>query len=192
MIIHGTQRLIIRDWKDDDRALFHDINSDPEVMAFFSMRRSLDESNAMMDRINDMIRSTGYGFYALENRDTGETIGFCGVAPVTVDGVFAPGTMEIGWRLARRHWGQGFVTEAGKALLSLCFDDRQLPEIVSFAVADNHRSTAVMKRIGLIRDPARDFDHPRVPDDQPHLKPHVTYAMGLAQWKELHRQPGLD
>lgn len=189
MIIGGTQRLIIRDWRESDRTLFHELNADPAVMAFFAMRRDRQEADAMMDRINDMIHSTGFGFYALENRDTCEPIGFCGISPVTVDGIFAPGTMEIGWRLTTRHWGKGYITEAAKSLLTMAFDDRQLAEIVSFAVHDNHRSTAVMKRIGLIRDPSRDFSHPRVPDTLAHLQPHVTYALSLAQWKEMHRHP---
>ncbi|WHA42188.1 GNAT family N-acetyltransferase [Agrobacterium larrymoorei] len=189
MIISGTRRLIIRDWKDDDRALFHEINSDPQVMEFFPMRRDRQESDALLERINDMIHATGFGFYALEHRETGKPMGFCGISPVTVDGVFPPGTMEIGWRLAAPYWGQGFVTEAAKALLSMSFDEKQLSEIVSFAVHDNHRSTAVMKRIGLIRDPSRDFDHPRVPDTHPQLKPHVTYALSNEQWKAMHKHP---
>ncbi len=184
MIIHGTPRLILRDWKDSDRALFREINADPEVMEFFAVRRSDEESDAMMERINAMIHATGFGFYAMENRKTGEPMGFCGVAPVTVDDIFVPGTMEIGWRLATRYWGKGYVTEAAKALLAMAFDDKRLAEIVSFAVHNNHRSTAVMKRIGLKRDPSRDFDHPRVPEDtHPHLRPHVTYALTLAEWR---------
>ena len=138
----------------------------------------------MMDRINAVIRATGFGFYAMENRETGKPMGFCGVAPVTVDNVFTPGTMEIGWRLATRYWGKGYVTEAAKALLSMAFDEKRLAEIVSFAVHNNHRSTAVMKRIGLKRDPSRDFDHPRVPEEtHPHLRPHVTYALTLEEWR---------
>lgn len=92
--------------------------------------------------------------------------------------------MEIGWRLATRFWGHGYVTEAAQSLLVMAFDEKETPEIVSFAVHDNHRSTAVMERIGLKRDPSRDFDHPRVPEDtHPHLRPHVTYALTLEEWR---------
>ena len=86
--------------------------------------------------------------------------------------------------MATRYWGKGYVTEAAKALLSMAFDEKRLSEIVSFAVYNNHRSTAVMKRIGLNRDAARDFNHPRVPEEtHPHLRPHVTYALTLEEWR---------
>jgi RimJ/RimL family protein N-acetyltransferase len=97
--------------------------------------------------------------------------------------------MEIGWRLATRFWGHGYVTEAAQSLLVMAFDEKETPEIVSFAVHDNQRSTRVMERIGLKRDPSRDFDHPRVPEDtHPHLRPHVTYALTLAEWRERRAQ----
>lgn len=188
MIIRGTTRLILREWKDTDRNLFREINADSKVMEFFPFRRSHAESDAALDVVNDMIRATGYGFYALELRETAEPIGFCGIAPANMEDIFPAGTMEIGWRLATRFWGHGYVTEAAKSLLSMAFDEKRLPEIVSFAVHDNHRSTAVMKRIGLIRHASRDFAHPRVPETHPQLKAHVTYALTLEQWRAMHRQ----
>ncbi|XUY25805.1 GNAT family N-acetyltransferase [Agrobacterium sp. rho-8.1] len=182
MILRGTSRLLLREWRETDRDLFREINADPKVMEFFPQARSHDESDAALDRVNGLIRATGYGFYAMELRDTGEPIGFCGIAPANLEDIFPLGTMEIGWRLATRYWGQGYATEAAKSLLAMGFDEKKLPEIVSFAVKDNQRSVAVMKRIGLIRDPSRDFLHPRVPDTHPHLKPHVTYALTLERW----------
>ena len=184
MIVCGTQRLILRSWHRDDRPLFRLLNADPDVMAFFPFRRTHEESDAMMERINAMIEATGYGLYAMQDRHSGEALGFCGIAPVSFEGVFAPATMEIGWRLLPRFWGKGYVTEAAKALLAMAFDERRLAEIVSFAVKDNERSIAVMKRIGLRRDPARDFNHPRVcQDTHPHLRPHVTYTLTLDEWR---------
>ncbi|NTF32399.1 GNAT family N-acetyltransferase [Rhizobium skierniewicense] len=182
MILRGTSRLLLREWRETDRDLFREINADPKVMEFFPQARSHDESDVALDRVNGLIRATGYGLYAMELRDTGEPIGFCGIVPVNLEDIFPLGTMEIGWRLATRYWGKGYATEAAKSLLAMGFDEKKLPEIVSFAVKDNQRSVAVMKRTGLIRDPSRDFLHPRVPDTHPHLKPHVTYALTLERW----------
>ncbi|MCY1251648.1 hypothetical protein D9M72_654370 [compost metagenome] len=56
--------------------------------------------------------------------------------------------------------------------------------MVSFAIAANSRSTAVMQRLGMHRDASRDFDHPRVPADQPALVPHVLYATSAAEWRK--------
>jgi RimJ/RimL family protein N-acetyltransferase len=183
MLILNTPRLLIRNWRDDDRDLFHEINSDPVVMEYFPHLRSRAESDALLDFIRDGIRERGLGFYALAHADTDEPIGFCGLAPVTVEGIFPDGAIEIGWRLAHRHWGKGYVTEAGRALLRHGFETHGLDEIVSFAVMNNRRSTAVMERIGLKRQPERDFDSPRIPDAMPHLKRHALYALTAEEWR---------
>ena len=83
---------------------------------------------------------------------------------------------EIGWTLARRHWGHGYATEAARAALAFGFDSLALPEIVSFTVPGNTRSRALMERLGMTRDPADDFDHPSIPDGHP-LRRHVLYRL---------------
>ena len=177
MIILETPRLVIRNWEDRDRELLHVINSDDEVMRFFPFRRTHTESDALFELLQTMIVETGLGFYALEGKQSGRCIGFAGLAPTDLEPHFPNGTVEIGWRLARPFWGKGYVTEAGKALLGYAFDRLELPEVVSFAVFNNDRSTAVMQRIGMVRDEASDFDHPRVPDKTSHLKRHVVYRI---------------
>ncbi|PYE26946.1 RimJ/RimL family protein N-acetyltransferase [Rhizobium sp. PP-F2F-G20b] len=175
MIITETERLRIRNWQDSDRDLFFEINSDPEVMTFFPFRRDRADADALFDRNRQAIADTGYGFFALALKETDEPIGFCGLAIPDLAPILPVGTVEIGWRLARRDWSKGYVTEAASVLLAFGFKTRGLDEIVSFAVTDNRRSIAVMERIGLIRDIDGDFDHPRVPDTHPHLKRHVLY-----------------
>ncbi|MBR7651308.1 GNAT family N-acetyltransferase [Brucella oryzae] len=177
MIILETPRLIIRNWEDRDRDLFHVINADEEVMRFFPFRRDRSQSDELFDRLQKMISETGLGFYALEEKDSGRCIGFAGLARTDLAPHFPDGTVEIGWRLAIPFWGKGYVTEAGKALIEYAFGTLGLTEVVSFAVHNNERSTAVMQRIGMSRDPASDFDHPRVPDETPHLKLHSVYRI---------------
>lgn len=183
MIITKTPRLIIRNWTDTDRPLFHEINSDPEVMAFFPMRRSRSQADALMDAMRDRIHETGFGFYALELKETGEPLGFCGLGQVWLEPFFPDGAIEIGWRLARRHWSRGYISESARELLRYGFLERGLNDIVSFAVHDNRRSTAVMERIGMVRRRAQDFDHPAVPNTHPHLKHHITYGLDAATWR---------
>ncbi|MBV2143897.1 GNAT family N-acetyltransferase [Falsochrobactrum sp. TDYN1] len=177
MIILETPRLIIRNWEDRDRELLHVINSDDEVMHFFPFRRNRAESDALFERLQTMIAETGLGFYALEEKQNEQCIGFAGLARTDLEPHFPTGTVEIGWRLTRPYWGNGYVTEAGRALLAYAFETLDLPEVVSFAVFNNDRSTSVMQRIGMVRNEARDFDHPRVPDATPHLKRHVVYRI---------------
>ena len=91
--------------------------------------------------------------------------------------------VEVGWRLARAHWGHGYVTEAAREAHRFGFDVVGLEEIVSFTVPHNERSWRVMERIGLVREPARDFDHPLVDAvAYPHLVRHVFYRLDRAGW----------
>jgi RimJ/RimL family protein N-acetyltransferase len=172
-----TPRLTLRNWRDDDRHLFREINRDAKVMEFFPFRRSHEEADLLLDKVRRMIDETGLGFYALELKETAEPVGFCGLSLAGLAPLFAPDTVEIGWRLATRFWGKGYVTEAATALLAHGFKIFQLDEIVAFAVEGNRRSIAVMERIGMHRDPDGDFDHPRVPDSHPHLKRHILYRI---------------
>ena len=181
----GTERLILRNWAERDRDLFHRINSDDRVMEFFDFRRDRAAADAVMDRMREEISRDGYGWTAAELAATGECIGFIGLHPVEIPGLAPAGTFEIGWRLAPEFWGKGFATEGAEALLGFGFGRLGLEEIISFAVWSNLRSTAVMERLGMRRDPTADFDHPRVLD--PRLKRHVLYRLKREDWT-AHRQ----
>jgi RimJ/RimL family protein N-acetyltransferase len=177
-----TPRLVIRNWEPRDADLFHLINSDERVMEFFPFRRTRAEADAFLEVLRGRIEQKGFGFTALELRDTGECIGFCGLYADSVVPSLPPDTVEIGWRLASQFWGKGYVTEAAERLLEQGFGELGLDEIVSFAVWNNTRSTAVMERLGMRRDPAGDFDHPRVPETHPELKRHVLYRLDRQSW----------
>lgn len=183
-----TARLLIRNWEDRDRDLFHRINSDERVMRFFPFRRTRAEADAFLDRIRADNAARGYGFAALELKETGATIGFAGLYTDTVVPARPGGAVEIGWRLAPEFWGKGYVTEAGGELLRFGFEELALDEIVSFAVKDNAPSIAVMRRLGMRPEPEGDFDHPRVPDTHPHLKRHVLYTLSRGDWRERQRR----
>lgn len=176
-VILETKRLVLRNWRDGDRNLFREINRDPKVMEFFPFRRSAEEADRMMERARAIIEETGLGLYAIEVKQSAEPIGFCGLSKAGLFPVLSEETMEIGWRLATRFWGNGYVTEAARALVDFGFTIKDLSEIVSFAVEANRRSTAVMQRIGMRRDADGDFDHPRVPDSHPELKRHILYRI---------------
>ena len=180
-----TERLILRNWEERDRDLFHRINSDDRVMEFFDFRRDRAAADAVMDRMREEIARDGYGWTAAELIATGECIGFIGLHPVEIPDLAPAGTFEIGWRLSQEFWGKGFATEGARALLDFGFGKLDLQEIISFAVWSNVRSTAVMERLGMRRDPSADFDHPRVVD--PHLKRHVIYRLKREDWLSHRR-----
>ena len=107
------------------------------------------------------IAERGWGWWAIEERATGRLLGMAGLDPVD-DGLPFHG-IEAGWRLAREAWGQGYATEAGRAVLGYGFESLGLPEILAVTAAGNVRSQAVMRRLGMTHDPADDFDDPTVP-----------------------------
>ena len=100
-------------------------------------------------------------------------IGFVGLAPVPDELPFAP-AMEVGWRLARRHWGQGYATEGARAALRCGTEDFGITEFVSMTAKTNLRSQRVMRRLGMTRHERDDFDHPRVPVGS-RVRRHVLY-----------------
>jgi RimJ/RimL family protein N-acetyltransferase len=169
----GTDRLILRRWKDADRAPFAELNGDPETLVYFPSTLTREESDALVDRIEARFERSGFGLWALEVRQTGEFIGFTGLSPVG-EGVPNPDGMEIGWRLARHAWHHGYATEAARAARDVAFDGAGLPELWSMTAVLNTPSQAVMRRIGMTE--AVRFEHPRVPDGSP-LKPHVMFHL---------------
>jgi RimJ/RimL family protein N-acetyltransferase len=178
-----TTRLILRNWQDRDRELFHRINSDDQVMEFFPFRRDRAEADALIDELRADIDADGYGFAAIEIAATGHCAGFAGLMQTDLVPHLPAGAIEIGWRLAPEYWGQGIVTEAADAWLEHAFITLGLDEIVSYAVAINHRSTAVMQRIGMTLVAGAEFDHPQIPDTHPHLKRFVVFRLTREEWR---------
>ena len=168
-----TERLVLRQWREADREPFAQLNADPEVMRFFPAPLGREQSDAMVSRIHDLIEAQGWGLWAVERRDTGAMVGFTGLAVPRHPLPFQP-CVEVGWRLARSAWGHGFATEAAREALRVGFDELGLAEVVSFTTVTNTRSRAVMERLGMVRDPAEDFDHPALAEGAP-LRRHVLY-----------------
>lgn len=170
-----TERLLLRPWRDADRAPFAALNADPRVMAHFPSVLGRLDSDAAVGRFRDGFARRGWGLWAVEVKGGAPFVGFTGLNPTRADLPFAP-AVEIGWRLAAAHWGRGYASEAARAALGFAFERLRLPEIVSFAVPGNARSIAVMRRLGLAHDPAGDF---AMPADRwgAAPRPHVLYRM---------------
>ena len=176
-----TERLVLRRWLPRDRGPFAAMNADPEVMAHFPAMLSREESDALVERIEAAFDQHGFGLWALEVRSTGTFIGFTGLSVPGFEAAFTP-AVEIGWRLQRSAWGQGYAAEAARATLEVAFDQIGLPEVVSFTSTVNDRSRALMHRLGMTHDPADDFDHPRVPPGSL-LRRHVLYRLTTNRWR---------
>jgi len=179
-----TERLILRNWRDDDRPSMHRLNSDEQVMKYFPTRGNRIESNLLMETIKNRILANGYGWAVVELKTGGNVIGFTGLNNFIVDVPFAP-AVEIGWRFLPEYWGNGYATEAAQAWLNFGFSQLNLSKIVSFAVPQNTGSLAVMERLGMRPCPEFDFDHPGVGDAHSHLKRHVFYSISRDEFNAI-------
>lgn len=170
-----TDRLILREWKDEDRAPFARMNGDPMIMEY--MPRPLDEkaSNRLVDRFGKHFREHGYGLYACERKEDGAFMGFVGLENVAIDVPFKP-AVEIAWRLDYEFWGKGYATEAAERVLDHAFDKLKLKEVVAFCVYDNTRAIHIMEKLGMTRDKKGDFDYPGLREDHP-LGDFVLYRL---------------
>jgi RimJ/RimL family protein N-acetyltransferase len=180
-----TKRLLLRGWRADDRAPFAAMNADARVTEFLPAPLVPAQSDALVDRFTFGWQVDGFGIWALELLERARFIGYSGLSRPRFESHFTP-AVEIGWRLRTEAWGHGYATEAARAALRYGFEVAGLHEIVSFTVPANLRSRAVMERIGMIRDPADDFEHPLLPAGH-RLRPHVLYRLGRERWRTLHR-----
>lgn len=172
-----TPRLRLRRWLEADREPFAALNADPAVMEHFPAMLSRGESDALADSIEAGFERDGFGLWAVEVLGSGDFVGFTGLAVPGFEAHFTP-AVEVGWRLARSAWGHGYATEAGRAALAFGFERAGLGEIVSLTAVGNARSRAVMERLGMTRDPADDFDHPKLAEGDP-LRRHVLYRLAV-------------
>ena len=170
-----TGWLILRRWREADRAPFRALNADPRVMEFMPGLLTPEASDALMDRAELHFVCNGFGPFAAELLQNGAFLGFIGLSIPRFDAPFMP-AVEIGWRLAADYWGQGLATEGAREVLRFGFDDLGLSSVVSFTTDSNTRSRRVMETLGMTHDPADDFEHPDLPEGHL-LRHHVLYRL---------------
>lgn len=147
-----TERLLLRPWRDDDadRDAYARLCADRQVMRHIGVGVTLDRAQAA-EQLGNVVahwREHGYGLRAAVERDSGETIGFVGVARAGQPGV-RPGDVEIGWRLARDRWGRGYATEGARAVRDHAFAQLRLARLVAFVRPANDPSINVMRKLGM-------------------------------------------
>ena len=170
-----TQRLILRSWKESDRQPFAEMSADPNVMEYLRPLSNRDACDAWIDFQMNHQSSHGFCMWALESRASGAFMGAVGLLHITFAARFTP-AVEVGWRLARPFWAQGFALEASRAALQFGFEEMQLKEIVAHASLGNSRSRRVMAKLGMSYDSSEDFEHPRIPEGDP-LRRQVLYRL---------------
>ncbi len=168
-----TPRLLLRRWRPEDLAPFAAMNADLDVMRYFPAPLSRTASDELAARADAGFERRGYGLWALALRSDGSFLGFTGLNPMP-EGVPGAEGVEVGWRLAREHWGRGYATEAARAAVAFGFETVGLTRIDSITAVLNEPSQRVMRRLGMRA--AERFEHPRVLVGSP-LRPHIRYVL---------------
>jgi len=175
-----TQRLLLRDWRDGDCAPFARLNADPDVMRHLGGPLDRAASDAMAARLRAVAADQGHTFWAVERRSDAALLGFCGLRRGGHAGTPVPDELEIGWRLRRDAWGQGYAREAAAASLDWGWANTGAPRIAAWTVAANTASWGLMLRLGMDHRPELDFDHPLFDVGHP-LCRHVVHVIGRPQ-----------
>lgn len=183
-----TDRLYLRQWQKSDFAEFAKLNADEDVMRHFPNCLSTEDSDHLANKIMQLISENGWGFWAVSLKSSHndhivakDFIGFVGLHTPSSALPCSP-CIEIGWRLHKEYWGQGYATEAANEALRYAFDTLDLDEVVSFTTTSNLPSLAVMQRIGMTNT-KQDFLHPALPPSHPMARL-VLYKITQAQWRQ--------
>jgi RimJ/RimL family protein N-acetyltransferase len=153
-----SRRLRLRIWQDSDRDAFATLNADPKVTRDLGGPLDRTESDAKFDRYMAAYEQHGFCRWALERLD-GQFLGYAGVMPSRPGHPLGPHA-DIGWRLVRPAWGQGYATEAAKSALRDVFQRVQLKQVLAYTSAENVRSQAVIERLNMRRAATLDYSEP--------------------------------
>ena len=168
-----SNNLGFRNWVATDLKEFAEMNADREVMRHFPKPLTAEESAELLLRLKEHFEKYGYCYFATEVLETGEFIGFIGLARQEYEADFTP-AVDIGWRLKRSAWGKGYATEGAKRCLEWAFTELKLESLVSTCTIKNTRSEKVMKKIGMVKK--GHFKHPKL-KNYPQLEESIWYQI---------------
>ncbi len=168
-----SERLGFRAWKPQDLLPMTALNMDEKVMEFFPSTVGEAHTQGFLNRMKIQLKEFGYCYFAVDRLDSQTFIGFIGMSNQAYEAYFTP-CVDIGWRLAQKHWGKGFATEGAKACLKYAFETLKLKKIYSVATKRNVNSIKVMQKIGMQYD--GEFAHPKMLD-LPTLKDCSVYRI---------------
>lgn len=178
--VFTSDRLGFRNWRSTDLDILADINADEEVMQYFPARHDRERTQQFIDRMQKQFAERGYCYFAVEKLSNQALIGFIGLAYQSYEAPFTP-CVDIGWRLAKEHWNQGYATEGAKRCLQHAFQEVGLQQVYSVAPAINLPSIQVMKKIGLQFD--YDFEHPKLLNFD-RIRNCVLYSIDVATYQK--------
>ena len=173
---YETDRLILRDWREADWEPFWQATNTPAVMQWLGGVCDDAKRSAAQQRLLSYQEDHGHTFWAVERKEDGVILGFCGLKRCNQEG--GPiGEMEVGWRLREDAWGRGYAKEAAASSLDLAFDRFGAEQVVALTVEPNAASWGLMKRLGMQRRKDLDFANSDFGDDTI-----VVYSITRDEW----------
>jgi RimJ/RimL family protein N-acetyltransferase len=179
-----TERLILRDWRDEDWPEFFRLTGTPAVMRWLGQTPDRAGQDEMRWRMTTVAERYGHCFWLVERKPDGghlsdEVLGFCGLKRANAPGSTIAGQFEIGWRLREDAWGHGYAKEAALASLRAGFERFGAEEVFAITVIENEASWGLMTRLGMRR--REDLDYP---DDryEPPLRDTIVYSIARDEW----------
>lgn len=177
--IFKSKRLGFRNWTKDDVTELSKINADLEVMKYFPKPLTEKETSGLINRLKNQYIKNGYSYFATEILNSGELIGFIGLAFQDYKTDFTP-AVDIGWRLKKTAWGKGYATEGAKKCLQIAFNELNLDSIISTCTEENSTSENVMRKIGMKK--VREFNHPKL-KEYPEYERCICYEINKNMWQ---------
>jgi RimJ/RimL family protein N-acetyltransferase len=141
-----TERLLLRGWRDSDTDPWAELCADDEVMRQLGHEGGLSPGDAWSEMafMAGHWALKGYGHWVLESRATGELVGRAGLLyPPDWPG------LEVGWTVARPHWGNGYAGEAARAAMDWARAELGADHLISLIADDNLRSQRVAEKLGM-------------------------------------------
>lgn len=173
-----TERLILRDWREEDVAPFLRHTNTPAVMRWLGGVLPEDKARERLrERLMRWQAERGFTFWIVERKRDRELLGFCGLKLADDAGSPVEGDHEIGWRLREDAWGQGYAKEAACATLDYAFERLHAPHVVSLTVIGNEPSWGLMERLGMTRRPDLDYQGPEWAET-----PVIVYRIERKEW----------
>lgn len=174
-----TERLILRDWRADDWPEFFRVTNTPAVMQWLGGVLDAAGEAAQRGRVEACHAANGFCFWAVERKEDGALLGFCGLKCADAPGSTVTGEFEAGWRFREDAWGRGYAKEAAIATLDAAFDRFGAEQVVALTVDGNAGSWGLMERLGMQRRTELDYDDPRYENP---WRRSIVYSITRAAW----------
>lgn len=147
-VILETERLVLREYVQEDFSDLKDIISDAETMKYYVKPYDDKGVQRWLDWSRDNYKKHGFGLFAIELRETGEFVGDAGITLQPIDGEWLP---EVGYHVNKNFWRRGIASEAARAARDWAFCNRDFPALYSYMTVENIPSQATAKSLGMTK-----------------------------------------